>query len=174
MLIKLTDVLAYDYKVLQTKAQFEMDTFDSKLGSFEIVDKSDVDLLITNVGSKKITIEAKTDLSVMIPCDRCLEPVKTKFHIDVVKDVNMGLSEEDRVNALDEKDYIIGYDIDVDKLIYGEILVNWPMKVLCRNDCKGICNKCGANLNLGECGCDRAELDPRMAAIRDIFNNSKQ
>lgn len=174
MLIKLTDVLAYDYKVLQTKAQLEMDTFDSKLGSFEIVDKSDVDLLITNVGSKKITIEAKTDLSVMIPCDRCLEPVKTKFHIDVVKDVNMGLSEEDRVNELDEKDYIIGYDLEVDKLIYGEILVNWPMKVLCRNDCKGICNKCGANLNLGECGCDRAELDPRMAAIRDIFNNSKQ
>jgi uncharacterized protein len=86
----------------------------------------------------------------------------------------MNLSEEDRVNELDENDYIIGYDLDVDKLIYGEILVNWPMKILCKNDCKGICNRCGANLNLGECGCDRAELDPRMAVIRDIFNNSKQ
>lgn len=174
MLIKLTDVLTYDNKVIQTKAQLEMDTFDSKLGSFEIVDKSDVDLLITNVGSKKITIDTKTDLSVMIPCDRCLEPVKTKFHIDTVKEVNMSLSEEDRVNELDEKDYIIGYDIDVDKLVYGEILVNWPMKVLCKSDCKGICNKCGSNLNIGECECDRAELDPRMAVIRDIFNNSKQ
>ncbi|MFA9376588.1 MAG: DUF177 domain-containing protein [Lachnotalea sp.] len=174
MLYKLSDVLAYDDKVIQIKAPLEMDSFDSNVESFDIVDKSDVDLLITNVGSKKITIEAKTDLSVLIPCDRCLEPVKTKFYIDVIKDVNLGLSEEDRVKELDENDYIIGYDLDVDKLIYGEILVNWPMKILCENDCKGICNRCGANLNLGECGCDRAELDPRMAAIRDIFNNSKQ
>lgn len=174
MLIKLSDVLAYDNKVLQKKVQLEMDTFDSKIGSFDVVDKSDVELLITNIGNKKITIEAKADLSVMIPCDRCLEPVKTKFHIDAEKEVNMNLSEEDRVNELDENDYIIGYDLDVDKLIYGEILVNWPMKILCKNDCKGICNRCGANLNLGECGCDRTELDPRMAVIRDIFNNSKQ
>lgn len=174
MLIKLTDVLTYNDKVVQKKAQIEMESFDSKLGSYEIVDKSDVDLLITHIGNKRITIETKADLSVMIPCDRCLEPVKTKFHIDALKEVNMNLSEEDRVKELDEKDYIIGYDLDVDKLIYGEILINWPMKITCKNDCKGICNRCGANLNLGECGCDRAELDPRMAAIRDIFNNSKQ
>jgi uncharacterized protein len=174
MLIKLTDVLAYDNKVIQTKAPLEMESFDFRLGSFEIVDKSDVDLLITHVSNKNITIEARTEFAVLIPCDRCLEPVKTKFHINVTKDVNLSLTEENRENELDEKDYIIGYDLDVDKLIYGEILINWPMKILCKETCKGICNRCGANLNLGECGCDRAELDPRMAAIRDIFNNSKQ
>ena len=174
MLIKLTDVLAYEDKVIQTKAPLEMDFFDIKSGKFEIVFKSDVNLLLTNVGNKNITIEAKADLTVSIPCDRCLEPVKTKFHIDVTKDENLGLIEENRENELDEKDYIMGYDLDVDKLIYAEILINWPMKVLCKDSCKGICNRCGANLNLGECGCDRAELDPRMAVIRDIFNNSKQ
>jgi DUF177 domain-containing protein len=174
MLIKLTDVLAYDNKVIQTKAKLDMDSFDSRLGSFDIVEKSDVELTITHPGKKNITIDAKTDLTVLIPCDRCLEPVKTRFHIDVTKDVDLALVEEDRINELDEKDYIIGYNLDVDKLIYGEILLNWPMKILCKESCEGICNSCGANLNLGECGCDRAVIDPRMAVIRDIFNNFKQ
>lgn len=174
MLIKLTDVLAYENKVIRKEVPLELESFDSKLGSFPIVDKSNVLLVITHTSNKNIIIEAKTDLAISIPCDRCLEPVITKFHIDANKDVNMALIEEDRLNELDEKDYIIGYDLDVDKLIYGEILLEWPMKVLCKESCKGICNRCGVNLNLGECGCDRTALDPRMAAIRDIFNNFKQ
>ena len=48
------------------------------------------------------------------------------------------------------------------------------MKVLCRENCKGICNRCGANLNLGSCKCDDAELDPRMSKILDIFNQFKE
>ena len=58
--------------------------------------------------------------------------------------------------------------------VYNEILMRFPMKTLCREDCKGLCLKCGKNLNEGECGCDRASLDPRMSAIRDIFNNFKE
>ena len=71
-------------------------------------------------------------------------------------------------------DYLIGFNLDIDRLIYGEILVNWPMKVLCRDDCKGICKVCGMNLNKGECNCQRTELDPRMAAIQDVFNKFKE
>ena len=46
------------------------------------------------------------------------------------------------------------------------------MKTLCREDCRGICRKCGRNLNEGDCGCDTVELDPRMAVIAEIFKNS--
>ena len=82
-------------------------------------------------------------------------------------------SEEDD-EEMDDTDYLIGFDLDVDKLIYREILVNWPMKVLCKEDCKGICKVCGHNLNEGDCGCQRTELDPRMAAIQDVFNKFKE
>ena len=73
-----------------------------------------------------------------------------------------------------EIDYLIGFELDVDKLVYAEILVNWPMRVLCKDDCKGICKVCGMNLNKGACNCQRTELDPRMAAIQDIFNKFKE
>ena len=73
-----------------------------------------------------------------------------------------------------QPDYLIGFELDVDKLVYAEILVNWPMRVLCKDDCKGICKVCGMNLNKGACSCQRTELDPRMAAIQDIFNKFKE
>lgn len=174
MLINLSDVLAVDGRTLQKKVILDMDSFESKLGSFKLDNSKEAALLITNIGDRKLSIEVKCDLSVYIPCDRCLEDVKKNFHIDFNKEFDMNLTQDDRLSELDESDYISECDLDVDKLIYNEILVNWPMKVLCRQDCKGICNTCGANLNNGDCGCDRTVLDPRMAAIQDIFKNSKQ
>ena len=64
-----------------------------------------------------------------------------------------------------------GCILDVDKLISDEIVVALPTKVLCREDCRGLCSVCGQNLNHGTCDCDRHTGDPRMAAIQDIFRN---
>ena len=113
------------------------------------------------------------DLAASIPCSRCLEEVPTRIHFDIDKEFrleNSAINDEE----MEDIDYLIGFDLDVDKLIYGEILVNWPMKVLCREDCKGICKVCGMNLNKGNCDCQRTELDPRMAAIQDVFNKFKE
>ncbi len=67
-----------------------------------------------------------------------------------------------------------GYHLNVDELINNELLLNWPMKILCKEDCKGICKVCGKNLNDGACGCDDFVPDPRMAAIKDLFNANKE
>ena len=64
--------------------------------------------------------------------------------------------------------------VPCDALIYDEILTGFPMKVLCREDCKGICRTCGINLNDKTCSCGRTDLDPRMAAIQDIFHQFKE
>ena len=71
---------------------------------------------------------------------------------------------------MEDIDYLIGFDLDVDKLIYGEILVNWPMKVLCKEDCKGVCQFCGANLNEGQCSCKKP-VDPRLEALKQLLDN---
>ena len=62
----------------------------------------------------------------------------------------------------------------MDKLVCSEILVSWPSKVLCKEDCKGLCNTCGTNLNLKTCDCEPTDLDPRMAQIQEIFNKFKE
>ena len=81
---------------------------------------------------------------------------------------------EERVNDLDESSYLTGMNLDVDRLVYLEVLICWPLKVLCKEDCKGICSRCGKNLNEGPCGCKEEPKDPRMAAISDIFSKFKE
>lgn len=172
MLIHLNDVLSCEEKTVTRTVDLEMTSFDSALGSFPFKEKSPVELIITNLGEEKLKIEGKTEIVAVIPCDRCLEDVETPLKLTFYKEVDMKQTAEGRIKDLDETDFIIGYNLDVDKLVYSEILVNWPMKTLCRNDCRGICRKCGTNLNHGSCSCDTVELDPRMAVIAEIFKNS--
>ena len=172
MLINLTDVLSCEEKVVKRTIETELRTFDSSLGSFPLTAEEPLELILTNLGSDKLRIEGSFRATALIPCDRCLTEVKTPIALSFEKEVDMKQTTEGRIEDLDETDYIEGYNLDAERLLYGELLVNWPMKTLCREDCRGICRKCGKNLNEGSCGCDTAELDPRMAVIAEIFKNS--
>ena len=126
-------------------------------------------MTISKVGTDKFLIEGKTAVTLEIPCDRCLEPVAVEIPLKINRECDKSFTGEDS----EEENLIVGYNLDTEQLIYCEILVNWPMKTLCTEACKGICKKCGTNLNHSSCTCDTVELDPRMAKIRDIFNNGK-
>lgn len=174
MIINLSNVLTRKDKVVEKKVHLEMDFFKSKLGEFQIAKKEPFVLRLAHMGNREIQITAVLDLQIGIPCDRCLEDISTNFHLVISKELDMKLSDEDRIADLDENSFISGYELDVDKLIYNEILMNWPMKILCKEECNGICNSCGTNLNYGACDCESTALDPRMSIIKDIFKNSKQ
>ena len=103
-----------------------------------------------------------------------MQEVLTPIDIEIERTADMNVDNSDTEQETDEQNYIDGYNLDVDKLVYDEILINLPMKILCKEDCNGICNRCGANLNIETCDCDREVLDPRMSVIRDIFNNFKE
>ena len=174
MLINLTHVIKSEDKVIQTEARLDMNEFVFKSGTFPIAGKTPVSLTILNRGNQELQISGKAAMTIRIPCGRCLEDVKCNFSLDFEKEVDMKMQDCDREKALDECDYIDGYNLDVDKLVRSEILMNWPMKVLCSEACKGICLKCGTNLNLSTCGCDNTALDPRMAKILDVYSKFKE
>ena len=173
MIIDISKVVKSINKEVSEEVSIELTSFESRLGDFPILQKSPVVLTITNQENKTLFIRGAVDVTLSIPCGRCLEEVPTQicFDIDKKLDIMDGVLIDDE---MEENDYLIGFELDVDKLVYAEILVNWPMRVLCKEDCEGICNVCGANLNKGDCGCQRTELDPRMAAIQDIFSKFKE
>ena len=173
MQINLTDILSRDQKTMDWTVPVEMDSFVSVLGEFPIKDKTPLKLTVVNLGKDRLRLVGETVLTVVVPCDRCLTDVDTVLELQIDKEVEIRPADQEGMEELVEKEFIFGYNLDVDELVYSEILVNWPMKTLCKESCKGICRKCGANLNHGTCDCDTEELDPRMAAIRDIFNTVK-
>ena len=173
MILDISDVISCENKEITKEVQIEFDSFVSRLGEFPIIEKAPIELRIANRDGSKLLITGTVDFAASIPCSRCLEEVPTRIHFDIEKEFrleNSVIHDEE----MEEIDYLIGFDLDIDRLIYGEILVNWPMKVLCREDCKGICKVCGMNLNKGDCNCQKTELDPRMAAIQDVFNKFKE
>ena len=170
MQIHLSDISSSEGMRIQKTAEFGMDTITFQSGSFPVLAKEPIELTITNTGDRNLEIRGTGKITVGIPCDRCLEEIP----LEIERKLDMKLTDEDRVNDLDESSYLTGMDLDVDQLVYLEVLMSWPLKVLCREDCKGICSQCGKNLNDGPCGCVEEPKDPRMAAISDIFSKFKE
>lgn len=133
-----------------------------------IESNSDAEVTVEGVEKSKARIKVKFSFSLKAQCDRCLEPVTVEQSLDFDREVFEPDSEFEYDE--DEQLYLKGFDLDTDELIDDELIMGLPMKVLCKDDCKGLCPKCGSNRNKGECGCDTFVPDPRMAAIQDIFN----
>jgi uncharacterized protein len=174
MLINLSDVLSEQHKPVEATVPFEMEAIKLKSGSFPIISKEPVHLVVTHVKDKEVQIQADSKVGIKIPCDRCAEDVREEFALDFVKHVDLNVSDADLREDLDESNFIVGYHLDVDKLLFNEILIGWPTKVLCSEDCKGICSVCGQNLNQGTCDCEDTGADPRMSVVRDLFKNFKE
>lgn len=174
MRIDLTEILNQEGNTAEYSVPLELESFKTKLGSFSIVEKSPVSVCVVHTGNQVLEISAVCDTVIEIPCARCLETVKTSFHLQGELKADMKLSQEELENTLDEGGCIQDRKLDVDLLMHSEILTNWPMQVLCSEDCKGICPNCGANRNRISCDCDTAVPDSRMAAIRDIFSKFKE
>lgn len=152
----------------------EMELFELADGTFTVIDKKPFDLFITNMGNSELEIKGEFSITIKLNCDRCMADTPYKMTVSFIKNVDMKETDESRREDLNEIRYIKGYKLDVEDLIYDEMVIHFPMKILCKDDCKGICNNCGGNLNTTDCGCDTTSLDPRMANILDIFNKSKE
>lgn len=174
MLINLSDVLSEQHKTVEETVQSELETVDINSGSYPIISFEPVHIVVSHVKDKELQIKGNSKVCVIIPCDRCLEDVKQEIRLNFVKHVDLDVSDADLTEGLDESYFIDGYHLDVDKLLFNEILIGWPTKVLCRKDCKGICNVCGQNLNRGTCDCEDTGLDPRMSVVQDLFKKFKE
>ena len=131
---------------------------------------------ITNTaGYMRMQLTASLDSEAK--CARCLADVDGSFTFDLEKTVApkevLADLDEDRLD-----DYAIIEDgfLDVDMYVREQLEMEFPLRFLCHDDCKGLCQRCGKNLNEGECDCAKKEIDPRMAPLQrllDEMNNKK-
>ena len=124
-------------------------------------------------------IEVKGEVStrVRLPCGRCLQeyelPLKSRFDLIYVSrrpDVGQDDEQDEVEISAHETDLINfeGEEINLQDGIQEQIILAFPIKALCRKECKGLCSGCGNDLNKGDCGCDHQPLDPRFAALKNL------
>lgn len=140
---------------------------------------------LVRVNEKDIVFEGRMPLGLRTACRRCLEPaevdVEVRFTLDLVHRAHLpereeAMEEDDGEGEIagsftpDEANQIVyeGMEIDLAPAVREQILLAVPMGALCREDCRGLCQVCGHNLNEGECDCDRHVPDPRWAALKSI------
>jgi len=175
MIIDFSKILTREGREENFELPIEMESYKTSRFCYSFDSKEPVKLTLRCVKSKVLGVDAEIDVTLNIPCDRCLEDVKKRIFIKTSKEFDLTKSSIDECSDEDFEDFsrfIEGTNFDLDEFVHGEILFNLPMKVLCKEDCKGFCNRCGTNLNHNMCGCDTTELDPRMAKILEVFNSS--
>ena len=121
--------------------------------------------------------EIRTEVELL--CDRCAAPERaplavefdTSFiphEVEAAKEENVELAPEDLLlSAYD------GEAVELDELVREQILLALPSRHLCKEDCKGLCPKCGTDLNAGSCSCEQGEVDPRWSALAGLRDKSE-
>ena len=110
----------------------------------------------------------KGDLTTTIhgTCDRCASPFDREIHFPINVVLVTELADEEN-----EDEWVFpleGDSADLDDIVRTVFVLNLDSKLLCKEDCKGLCYRCGKNLNDGPCNCQK-ELDPRFAALKQLL-----
>jgi uncharacterized protein len=101
------------------------------------------------------------------PCQRCLGEARLEIEVE-------GQEYQDDAPELGAEDdmttpYLTGELLDVDRWAHDAMLLAMPLRVLCREDCAGLCPVCGVDQNSGSCSCVETTVDDRWAALRDLL-----
>jgi uncharacterized protein len=135
---------------------------------------------------RNVLVQVKFRVPLTGQCKRCLKPL----HLDESVELTRTYVPEDQARragehksheserrlepGLVDQDVYAGKEIDLAPAMREQILLYIPSSPLCREDCLGLCPKCGSDLNEGDCGCDRGVMDPRWAALKGLQLEKKE
>ena len=142
-----------------------------------IISSGRADLVEEHYGKHKIIqdirVQGKLATSLELNCARCLEPItqNVKRDFDLLyrpQGADAGRDEMSVTDAEAEIGYYEGRGVQLEDVLREQVLLAIPLKVTCRDNCKGLCPHCGKNLNEEQCGCEVSVDEPRWAALKDI------
>lgn len=154
--------------------EFE-ETFSSELLS--LLSPASVALRVEKIAAE-VLVKGEVNTRVELQCSRCLKNFQRDMDvtINVVYHPVEELKGEEKHEIKDDEldmGFYQGDELEVHELVMEQILLNVPMKPLCSEACKGICPKCGADLNVKACNCERKEVDPRLEVLKKLLDGKE-
>jgi uncharacterized protein len=164
MQLNFTNLFNFDNEVIEINEKLSLDDFEYSTykplkNGVSVIGKA-------YCKADVVYIELEISFDFFGVCDRCAEEFERKYSFNINKIVVQKLENEDD----DFDDFIIVENdvLDLNDYVYQEIQLFLPQKMLCSEDCKGLCPTCGTNLNKEKCSCKK-EVDPRMASLLQLL-----
>ncbi|MGL4990375.1 MAG: YceD family protein [Sarcina sp.] len=110
-----------------------------------------------------ITLEGDIKAILELQCSRCLKDFEICIETDIDDKFSNNLNEDESIA------YIEGDILDISDAIVSNVISTLPIKRLCEEQCKGLCQSCGADLNLHKCQCNDSNVDIRFEKLKDLF-----
>ncbi|ADO76928.1 protein of unknown function DUF177 [Halanaerobium praevalens DSM 2228] len=143
----------------QVELELEFHNFEFANREIEIKDPIELELEIFNTTDSYV-VEGEIKAKLILSCSRCLQEYNSTINLDLTENVVK--------NEMEDQE-----ELYLDEIIMDNIILSLPMKPLCSEDCNGICPQCGQDLNKGECDCEVEILDPRLAKLKDFYDEEQ-
>lgn len=103
-----------------------------------------------------VTLDYSVKALLLQQCDRCLKEFEREYRFDFSRTLVREMANETDSSGDEFEDYVVCPDntLDIFELALSDLLLSLPTKILCKEDCRGLCMKCGKDLNEGSCGCE--------------------
>lgn len=161
---------------LQVIRSFIGDDFGFEDKTIELREPVQVDLRVSAL-DERIRVEGFLKTGLILTCCRCTCGFSWDTEKDFAVEYWPDKTGEESEIELDYDDLNVGFYLgdkfDLNDVILEQVLIDIPMNPICKDDCKGLCVKCGADLNCGECTCGEDKVDPRFEALREINDRIK-
>ncbi|WP_461204457.1 YceD family protein [Clostridium sp. DL1XJH146] len=111
-----------------------------------------------------ITFEGVITTTLILSCSRCLEKFEYPIQVSIAENFSREDVSDEEIIELE------GNYVDFTQIIEKNIILELPIKKLCKENCNGLCPICGSNLNKCKCNCERNEIDTRFEKLKDFFS----
>ena len=113
-----------------------------------------------------VSLSIRACFSYSRSCDRCSTDFTREMDLLFEHKLAQTLVDDGNDDYIETPDF----KLELDDIVVSDILLSLPQKNLCKDDCKGLCQICGKNLNDGDCSCDKREIDPRLEMLKQFMD----
>lgn len=150
----------------EKKVNYKLDIADIDIdGVFPFRTPIDVTATAKNRASL-VSLTIRACFSYSRSCDRCSTDFTREMDMLFEHRLAQTLVDDGNDDYIETPDFIL----ELDDIVISDILLSLPQKNLCKDDCKGLCQICGKNLNEGDCSCDKREIDPRLEMLKQFMD----
>ena len=165
MLFELKSVFLADGE--SSEIRYELDITDIDIdGIFPFTSPVSVTATAVNRASL-VTLTLDCEYGFCRPCDRCGAELSGTEHKRFEHRLVQTLVDETNDDYIETPDFTL----ELDAVVISDIILHYPQKFLCSEDCKGLCPVCGKNRNEGDCGCDKTVVDPRLEILKQLMED---